>query len=419
MGSYDLRETRNNLVAKDNRLIQNSRYALSNNENKAVLYLISKIQPDDKPGKKYIFNCKEFQYLIKWNGDASYKKIKEMLTRLSDMRWWIDIDDDNEALVRWFNIIHMNKGTGDIEISFHDDMFPFLLNLQQHLENDGHYFTTYKLQNITLMKHRYSPRIYEILKSYQFNNKKWTFENGTGTKYDLQRMIGDCILGDGVNGEPTIPESWKNWAVFKRDVLDKAVMEINKYTDIKVAYDGKKEDLSHRKTRAIRTIEFYMVGKTEPEQQVTDQIIDAEYVQIQNEDDYHQMSIEEMFFKDHEKSLDEEREKRKVFEESANKKRKNKIKHKILFEELNEERNADFDEAKVNCLYSTAIRNRVAGKVPRTEWEMFAVDLVTYYYDKIIATVEDTKTTVYNRLLDCVKNDYDNQVSDIIEQYKK
>ena len=38
MGSYDLRETRNNLVAKDNRLIQNSRYALSNNENKAVLY---------------------------------------------------------------------------------------------------------------------------------------------------------------------------------------------------------------------------------------------------------------------------------------------------------------------------------------------------------------------------------------------
>ena len=343
MGSYDLRETRNNLVAKDNRLIQNSRYALSNNENKAVLYLISKIQPDDKPGKKYIFNCKEFQYLIKWNGDASYKKIKEMLTRLSDMRWWIDIDDDNEALVRWFNIIHMNKGTGDIEISFHDDMFPFLLNLQQHLENDGHYFTTYKLQNITLMKHRYSPRIYEILKSYQFNNKKWTFENGTGTKYDLQRMIGDCILGDGVNGEPTIPESWKNWAVFKRDVLDKAVMEINKYTDIKVAYDGKKEDLSHRKTRAIRTIEFYMVGKTEPEQQVTDQIIDAEYVQIQNEDDYHQMSIEEMFFKDHEKSLDEEREKRKVFEESANKKRKNKIKHKILFEELNEERNADFD----------------------------------------------------------------------------
>jgi len=35
---FDLKEARNRLVAKDNRLIQNSRYALDTNENKAVLY---------------------------------------------------------------------------------------------------------------------------------------------------------------------------------------------------------------------------------------------------------------------------------------------------------------------------------------------------------------------------------------------
>ena len=46
---FNLRESRNNLVAKDNRLIQNSRMSLGLLENKAVLYLISKIQPDDKP----------------------------------------------------------------------------------------------------------------------------------------------------------------------------------------------------------------------------------------------------------------------------------------------------------------------------------------------------------------------------------
>ena len=50
---FDLKEARNRLVAKDNRLIQNSRYALDTNENKAVLYLISKIQPEDEPGKLY------------------------------------------------------------------------------------------------------------------------------------------------------------------------------------------------------------------------------------------------------------------------------------------------------------------------------------------------------------------------------
>lgn len=419
--SFDLRETRNNLVAKDNRLIQNSRYALNSNENKAVLYLISKIQPDDEPGKKYLFNCKEFQALIKWNGAASYKNIKDMLTKLSDMRWWVDIDDESEALVRWFHIVRMKKSTGDIEISFHEDMFPFLLNLQQHLEENGQYFTAYRLQNVTLMKHRYSPRIYEILKSYQFNNKKWTFENGTGTKYDLQRMIGDTTLNDG-SGEkpPTVKESWSNWAVFKRDVLEPAIEEINKYTDIKVAYEGKKKDIYHRKTRAIRTIEFYMVGKTEPEQRETDQIIDAEYTVIEDEHNYHQMSIEELFFQAHEKSLEEERAERELFEAAKREEQIGKSKHQILFAELNDDRHANLDEKKVAQLYSTAIKGRViGGDVPRTAWELFATDLVLYYYDKIVATPEDTKTTLYKRLLDCVKNDYDNQVYELLGQYRR
>ena len=85
--NFDLREARNNLVAKDNRLIQNSRFSLGAIENKAILYLISKIQPDDKPGKIYTFNCKEFQALLKWNTDDSYSYMKIMLQNLGDISW--------------------------------------------------------------------------------------------------------------------------------------------------------------------------------------------------------------------------------------------------------------------------------------------------------------------------------------------
>lgn len=413
--SFDLKESRNNLVAKDNRMIQHSRFALSSIENKAVLYLISKIRPDDQPGKKYKFNCKEFQALIKWNVDASYKNIKGMLTKLSSAQWWIDIDDENEALVRWFHIVHMNKGTGDIEISFHEDMFPFLLDLQKHLDVDGHYYTTYKLQNVTLMKHRYSPRIYEILKSYQYNNKKWTFENGTGSSYDLQRMIADTII-DGENaGQSIIPESWNNWAIFKRDVLDPAVKEINKYTDIKVAYDGKKEDIHKKKTRAIRTIEFYMAGKTGLEQKSTDELIDIEYSEIENKNKYRQLTIEEMFFREHDKKLEEERKEKEKFDAI---KKKNKIdgsKYPILAECLD----GDFSEKEICSLYDAAIRGRVAGVVGNDMWEMFATDLVTYYYAQVKATIEDTKTTPFKRLLDMVKKDYEDKVAEIALSYRK
>lgn len=423
--TFNLKESRNNMVAKDNRMIQNSRMSLGLLENKAVLYLISKIKPDDEPGRKYVFNCKEFQALLNWNKEASYQNVKIMLQNLGDISWWIECEvkgKKKDILVRWFDIVHMDPGNGNIEISFHQDMFPFLLDLQKHLEEDGHFYTTYRLQNITLMKHRYSPRIYEILKSYQYNNRKWTFENGTGSEYDLQRRIADTVLDKKTReGIPVIPKSWSNWAIYKRDVLNPAIEEINKYTDIKVAYEGKKEDIYKRKTRAIRTIEFYMVGKTEPEQRETDNIIDAEYTVIEDEESYHQMSIEESFFQAHKKSLEEEKMEREIFAAQKTDEQIKKSKHPILFEELNkdENRDANLDEKKINYLYNVAIKGRVAGIVPMKKWELFATDLVLHYYDKIIATPEDTKTTLYKRLLDCIEKDYDNIACTLLNQYRK
>lgn len=424
---FDLKETRNNLVAKDNRLIQNSRFSLGAIENKAILYLISKIQPGDKPGKIYTFNCKEFQALLKWNTEDSYSYMKIMLQNLGDISWWIDGEIEGrkkDILLRWFDITRMDPGSGDIEISFQSDMFPFLLDLQKHLEEEGRYYTSYKLQNVALMKHRYSPRIYELLKSYQFNNKLWTFENGTGTEYDLQRRIADTEM-DKKTRKPIskIPESWKNWAIFKRDVLEPAVKEINKYTDIKVAYEGKKEDIHRRKTRAIRTIIFYMVGKTDPEQRDTDEIIDAEYREIEDRDKYHQITLEELsvsekFFQAHEESLKREKAEKEMEAAEEKDKQAEKSKYPVLFGELNNDRDAKLDENKVRHLYDLAIHDRVAGRVALPNWEMFATNLILYYYDKIIATPEETTTTLYNRLMDSVRNDYDNEAMNLYERWK-
>ena len=383
-------------------------------ENKALIYLISKIQPKDKPGKIYVFNCKEFQALLNWNAEASYINIRTMLQNLGDKSMWIDGEINGrkkDILIRWFDIVHLDPGNGDIEISFHRDMFPFLIDLKKHMVEEGHYYTTYKLQNVALMKHRYSPRIYELLKSYQCNNKKWTFENGTGSEFDLQRRIADTMLDKKTRKAiPKIPSGWSNWAVFKRNILDPAIEEINRYTDIKVAYEGKKTDMSRQKTRAIRSIEFYMVGKTIPEQRETDALIDAEYTENEYMQDYHKMSIEEQFFYNHENSLKEEK---------ANQIKSHETRWSVLFSELNEERDANLDEKKIKQLYDAAIKGRVAGNVSQNQWELYATDLVTYYYDKISATTEDTKTTTFKRLLDSVKNDYDSEAIELLERYRK
>ena len=412
----DIMESRNSLVAKDNTIIQNSKFSLGLIENKAILYLISKIKPTDEKGKLYIFNCREFQALLNWNKDASYQNIKNMLQNLGDMSVWIDGEvkgQKKDILVRWFNIVHLDQRTGDVEISFHDDMLPYLLNLKKNLEQAGDFYTTYKLQNITLMKHRYSIKIYEILKSYQFNNKKWTFENGTGSKFDLQVKLADIVVDRSTRkGVPVIPTSWANWAIFKRDVLEPSIKEINKYTDIKVAYKGKKEDIYHKRTRAIRSIEFFMVGKTGLEQEETDNIIESEYTSCNsNKKIKKEVSVEEAFFAEHDRSV--------IRDKSRTKEKKVDVvnsKYKLLASCLQEE---CFTENQIELLYKTAIYDRVAGIVELDNWEIFAADIITHYNDIIKATPEETKTTSFKRLLNMVKNDYDNFVVVVQNGYRK
>ena len=435
----DLTFSRERLVAKDNRLIQHSRYALGIVENKAILYLISKIIPNDKAGKIYLFNCAEFQALMKWkNNTDTYNYTKNMLQNLGDMSWWLDASISNtgkDTLLRWFNVVRMDPRTGNIEISFQEDMFPYLIDLKKHLEEDGSYFTTYKLQNVILMKHKYSIRIYELLKSYQFNNKKWTFENGTGTENDIQYRIADVDMDKKTRKVTSIiPATWANWAIFKRDVLDPSFEEINKYTDIKVAFEGKKLDRNHMPTRAIRTIEVYMVSKTITEIQDTNNIINAEYKEFEDEQ-FHQLTIEEMFFQKHEEKIKEEKKKEeeKMKEENAKSEDKesedsteekmmeeaDKSKYPLLFYELNIENNANFSEKKICMLYNTSIKQRAVGVLDPSDCELFATDFITYYYDKIQSTPEDTKSSTYSRLLNYVKNDYDNYFDDWVRTHKK
>ena len=424
MGNFDLKEARNRLVAKDNRMIQKGLFSMNLMENKALNYLVSKIKPNDPPGKIYTFNCQEFQALLNWSTAAdSYGRVKIMLQNLGDMSWWLDnvIDESGkpkDKLLRWFHITNLDPGTGDIELSFHEETFPYLCELQEGREK-GNYFTAYKLQNVTLMKHVYSPRIYELLKSYQFNNQKWTFENGTGTDFDIQRRIADTVIDKkSRKSKIQVPKGWANWHIFKRDVLDPAVKEINLYTDIKVAYIGKKEDIHHKKTRAIRTIEFYMVGKTEPEKMRTEEYIDAEYREIEDRDRFHQMTLEETFFSNHMKAKEEERLLKEQEREDAEEAFIGSCKYDALASIIYS-RELRISEAQIDNLFHTALLDRWYKFDSQGSAELFATDYITYYLDKINATPEETKTTTYKRLLNYVLNDFDGVAERFARPYER
>ena len=150
------REARRQLVAKRSDMVTLSRSSLGLVENKAVLYILSKVQPNDTPDKVYRFDCEEFFRIIKWK-KRSYSELKGMLQSIANKSWWINETDDPDLgkLCRWFNVVNIEKSDGEkyVSIKFHETIFPYILNLQEQKEKDGKYFLTYQLQNISLMSH--------------------------------------------------------------------------------------------------------------------------------------------------------------------------------------------------------------------------------------------------------------------------
>ena len=221
-------------VAKRDDMVQKGRQQLSVREQRCILYAISRIKPTDEVFHEYTFSLSDF-YTLCGLESQSYTELKAILKGLRD-RSWIAVTDDKgtESTVSWFNKVRTNKREGRVTIRFDDDMMPYLLQLTKQ----NAFYTSYNLQYVLPMSSQYSPRLYEILKSYQKNNREWFFP------LEELKLLLDC-------------QSYDRWPDFRRRALEPAVEEINQYTDINIAWDVEKE--GKKVTRVI----FYMADKSD------------------------------------------------------------------------------------------------------------------------------------------------------------
>ena len=92
---------RKQMIVKSNQVIQKSRYHLTIQQQKLILYLISKIRPNDTEFKEYIFDLKDICKIlgIEING-ANYIRFKDSLKRIADTSFWLEIDG-KDRLYRW------------------------------------------------------------------------------------------------------------------------------------------------------------------------------------------------------------------------------------------------------------------------------------------------------------------------------
>jgi plasmid replication initiation protein len=212
----DLCKERSYSVVKHNDLIQKSRFDLSLQEQKIILYIISKIKPGDKDFETFEFKIKDFCRVCGIDDDSgkNYSALKEAIKNLADKSVWVALDNGVGTLLRWIDYVTIYKRSGKVTIKINDVMKPYLLQLKKH-------FTTFDYYYIIAMQGKYSPRLYEILKSYQSLRQ---------CGFDIERF--KLLLG---------VVKYPAFANFKQKVLDPSVSDINTYSDISVAYELEKQ----------------------------------------------------------------------------------------------------------------------------------------------------------------------------------
>lgn len=109
-----------------------------------------------------------------------------------------------------YDTLEYNEKEHKLKVKFAEGIKPYLLQLKER-------FLQYSIRNIILLTSSYSIRFFELLKQYQTIGKR---------EFEINELYE--IL--------EVSKSLRNYPEFKRNILKKAIEEINKFTDIFVDY---------------------------------------------------------------------------------------------------------------------------------------------------------------------------------------
>jgi plasmid replication initiation protein len=155
----------------------------------------------------------------------------------------LQISDDPtiSKTVSWLAYVEYVRGSGVVELEFHNALKPYLLQLKKH-------YTEYQLEHVVNFKNQYTIRIYELLKMEVFRYKsvgKFSKE----FKYDDLRVL--------------LAISKKEYLLFgdfKKRIIAPSIDEISTHTDLEIT------EVRYGKTgRKVTDITFCVTIRTDDE----------------------------------------------------------------------------------------------------------------------------------------------------------
>lgn len=226
-------EQREMYVVKANELIRNGRYELTLQQQKIVLYCISKIKPFDEWHTYYDFSVKDFCEVCGSAEDLTheYDRIKADMLKLTE-RKWLTLPNGDEMTVSWLGDAKIRKKNGIIRFCFNPNTAEYLFRLRDE-------YTQYRLIQALALKSTASIKLFELLKSYA---DKRVLERGQA----VFKTFTIEELKDKLN-----IEKYKEFKDFNKYIIKPAVEEINENCEdmrVQVHYE--------REGRSVKFITF-------------------------------------------------------------------------------------------------------------------------------------------------------------------
>jgi plasmid replication initiation protein len=209
------------LVVKDNSLIDAS-FNLSLVEQRLMLMAIVEARELDKLTPDTPIEVKATAYRDQYKTDKSeaYKQLADATKQLFNRQFsYLDKykGEDCITVARWVNRASYLNNNGAVVLYMSSEVISMISRLEAN-------FTQYLLEQVSDFKSKYSIRLYELLIKYR--------DVGNSKKFEIVELRSKLGLEDN---------EYKLNAVFKRDVLDKAIKEIGNKTDIQIKYEQFKE----------------------------------------------------------------------------------------------------------------------------------------------------------------------------------
>lgn len=254
------------VVYKANSLVV-SRYDLSEQETKLILYGVAKLNPNVKTPSKVertvVIPYTDYAKTMNMTDSQAWNNLNNAISTLMSRTIEIVNPDPNfpieKVIFQWVNSAEFNRETQSVELVFSDEIQPYLFDLKE--------FIKYKLDNVKSLNNKYSVQLYEMLLKSLGESKC----NRKDVCFSLNEFKNLLMLDN----------NYPDYRELNRRVLKVAVNDINKNSDLRVKLTTKGRPVNQliftvEKIKQIEPIEE--ITPVEPKRKTHQQRLDEERI---------------------------------------------------------------------------------------------------------------------------------------------